>query len=295
MKLRQKKTLTAYLFLAVPLFFFIFVRFYPTLYAFWLSFTDWNIISERMNFVGFDNFRNLFSDTVFIKVLWNTFRYVLYGVPLVLVLSFAIALLLNNIRKGQAFYRLIYVMPYITPLVAVSWVWRWMYQRPPTGVINNIFAFFGIPSQRFLFSIDQALIAIVITTVWVNLGYCIVIFLAGLQTIPKEYLEASRIDGANRRQILTKITIPLLNPVIVFLVVTQSILFLRIFTQVYNMTDQGSGGPLNSTKPFVLYIYQKAFLSFEMGSASSATVILFGIILLITLIQFRLLKRNVQY
>ncbi|HNR64195.1 MAG TPA: sugar ABC transporter permease [Thermotogota bacterium] len=295
MKLRQKKTMTAYLFLIVPLIFFIFVRFFPTIYAFWLSFTDWNIISPKMNFVGFDNFRALFADSVFMKALWNTFKYVLYGVPLVLVLSFAISLLLNNIRKGQAFYRLIYVMPYITPLVAVSWVWRWMYQRPPVGVINNLFSFVGIPTQRFLFSMDQALIAIVVTTVWVNLGYCIVIFLAGLQTIPKEYLEASKIDGANRWQVLTKITVPLLNPVILFLVVTQSILFLRIFTQVYNMTDQGSGGPLNSTKPLVLYIYQKAFLSFEMGSASSATVVLFGIILLITLLQFRLLKRRVQY
>ncbi len=295
MKLRQKKTMTAYLFLIVPLIFFIFVRFYPTIYAFWLSFTDWNIISPKMNFVGFDNFRELFSDSVFMKALGNTFKYVLYGVPLVLILSFGISLLLNNIRKGQAFYRLIYVMPYITPLVAVSWVWRWMYQRPPIGVINNLLSFVGLPTQRFLFSMDQALIAIVVTTVWVNLGYCIVIFLAGLQTIPKEYLEASKIDGANRWQVLTKITVPLLNPVIVFLVVTQSILFLRIFTQVYNMTDQGSGGPLNSTKPLVLYIYQKAFLSFEMGSASSATVVLFGIILLITLLQFRLLKRRVQY
>ncbi|HNW47485.1 MAG TPA: sugar ABC transporter permease [Thermotogota bacterium] len=295
MKLRQKKTMTAYLFLLIPLVFFVFVRFVPTIYAFWLSLTDWNIISPKMNFVGLDNFRELFSDTVFLKALGNTFKYVLYGVPLVLALSFVISLLLNAIQKGQAFYRLIYVMPYITPLVAVSWVWRWMYQRPPIGVINGLLSFVGLPTQRFLFSMDQALIAIVVTTVWVNLGYCVVIFLAGLQTIPREYLEASKIDGANRLQVLTKITIPLLNPVIVFLVVTQSILFLRIFTQVYNMTDQGSGGPLNSTKPLVLYIYQKAFLSFEMGAASSATVVLFGIILLITLLQFQLLKRRIQY
>lgn len=295
MKLRRKKILNAYLFLCVPLIFFAVVRFYPTIYAFWLSFTDWNIISPKMNFVGFANYGKIFSDSVFIKAFGNTIKYVLYGVPLVIILSLAIATLLNNIRKGQSFYRLICVMPYITPLVAVSWVWRWMYQRPPIGVINNLFAYVGIPSQRFLFNITQALPSIVVTTLWVNIGYCVVIFLAGLQTIPREFLEASKIDGANRWQVFTKITLPLLNPVILFLVVTQSILFLRIFTQVYNMTDQGSGGPLNSAKPLVLYIYQKAFLSFEMGPASSATVVLFGMILIITAVQFALLKRKIQY
>jgi multiple sugar transport system permease protein len=123
----------------------------------------------------------------------------------------------------------------------------------------------------------------------------VIIFLAGLQNIPKEYLEAARVDGANRRQLLFKITIPLLNPVIVFLSVMETIMFLRIFTQVYNMTDQGSGGPLNSTLPLVLYIYQKAFKSFDMGTAAAATVVLFLMILGITVLQLKVLNRRVQY
>ncbi|HOJ87908.1 MAG TPA: sugar ABC transporter permease [Pseudothermotoga sp.] len=295
MKLRQKKILTAYLFLLVPLTFFAFIRFYPMVSAFYISFTDWNIISPVKNFVGFSNYVKIFQDQVFRVSLLNTLKYVLYGVPSVIILSLSLALLLNNITKFQGFYRLVYVMPYITPLVATSWVWRWMYQKPPTGVINNFLNFLGLPARSFLMSTTEALPSIVATTVWIEVGYCVIIFLAGLQSIPKEYLEAAKVDGANRRQLLFRITIPLLNPVIVFLSVMEMIMFLRIFTQVYNMSDQGSGGPLNSTKPLVLYIYQKAFKSFDMGTATAATVILFLIILAITVIQLKVLNRKVQY
>lgn len=295
MKLRHKKVLTAYLFLSVPLLFFAFIRFYPMISAFYMSFTNWNIISPVRKFVGLSNYVGIFNDPVFMISLFNTLKYVLYGVPSVIVLSLALALLLNNVTKFQSFYRLIYVMPYITPIVATSWVWRWMYQKPPIGVINNFLSFLGLPARNFLMSTTEALPSIVATTVWGQIGYCVIIFLAGLQNIPKEYLEAARVDGANRRQLLFKITIPLLNPVIVFLSVTQTIMFLRIFTQVYNMTDQGLGGPLNSTLPLVLYIYQKAFKSFDMGTAAAATVVLFLMILAITVLQLKVLNRRVQY
>jgi multiple sugar transport system permease protein len=200
--------------------------------------------------------------------------------------------MLNRIRKFQWLFRLLYVMPYITPLVAVSWVWRWLYQPPPMGVLNNILLNLNMPTQQFLSSTEQALISIVVTTVWIQLGYCIVIFLAGLQTIPSEYIEAARIDGASRRQITWKITVPLLKPITLFLVIMQSISFLRIFTQVYNMSVQGSGGPLNSTKPLVLYIYEKAFVNFDMGLASSASLVLFGLIMVITFIQMKFLNEK---
>ncbi|WP_206521859.1 sugar ABC transporter permease [Thermotoga sp. Ku-13t] len=295
MKLRQKKILTAYLFLALPLFFFVFIRFYPMLSAFYMSFTNWNILSPKKDFVGFSNYVKIFSDPVFRIALFNTLKYVLLGVPSVIVVSLFLALLLNNMIRFRSMYRLIYVMPYITPMVATSWVWRWMYQRPPAGIINNILNALGLPTRGFLMSTTEALPSIVVTTVWIEIGYCVLIFLAGLQNIPKEYLEAARVDGANRRQLLFRITIPLLNPVIVFLSVIETIIFLRIFTQVYNMTDQGSGGPLNSTKPLVLYIYQKAFKSFDMGTAAAATVVLFAIILTITIFQLKVLNRNVQY
>ncbi len=265
------------------------------IYAFSISFTNWNVTSPRTEFVGLSNYLSILRDPIFRRSLVNTLKYVAYGVPLVIVLSLSMALLLNNISKGQGFYRLVVMMPYITPIVATSWVWRWMYQRPPVGIINRFMSAIGLPTRTFLFSTTEALPSIVATTIWIEVGYCAIIFLAGLQNIPREYVEASKIDGANRRQTLFRITLPLLNPVIVLLVVIETINFLRIFTQVYNMTDQASGGPLNSTKPLVLYIYQKAFKSFEMGIASAATVVLFFIILVITIFQLRILNRRIEY
>lgn len=290
--LQRKYTITAYTFLFIPIIFFLVVRFLPMVFSLAMSFTDWNLLSKDVHFTGFDNFVKIFSDEVFLKALWNTIKYVIFGVPSVILLSLLIAMMLNRIRKFQWLFRLLYVMPYITPLVAVSWVWRWLYQPPPMGVLNNILLNLNMPTQQFLSSTEQALISIVVTTVWIQLGYCIVIFLAGLQTIPSEYIEAARIDGASRRQITWKITVPLLKPITLFLVIMQSISFLRIFTQVYNMSVQGSGGPLNSTKPLVLYIYEKAFVNFDMGLASSASLVLFGLIMVITFIQMKFLNEK---
>ena len=131
--------------------------------------------------------------------------------------------------------------------------------------------------------------------VWVELGYCSTIFLAGLQTIPKEISEAARIDGANGRQVLTKITLPLLLPITLFLTVMEGIQFLRIFTQVYNMSFQAMGGPLNSTKSAALYIYQKAFTNFEMAQAASASLVLFAMIMLVTLVQLKFFDKKMNY
>lgn len=296
MKLRHKRILTAYSFLSLPLVFFIVVRFYPMLFSIWMSFTDWNLLSVgKKNFIGLANYISIFKDPIFVKALLNTLEYVLLGVPGVIIISLFIALLLNSLKRFQGLFRLLYVMPYITPLVAVSWVWRWLYQPIPLGIVNGILSALGFETQPFLMSTSQALPSIVVTTIWVNLGYCIVIFLAGLQTVPQEMIEAARIDGATKWQTTRKVTIPLLNPVILLLVVMQSISFLRIFTQVYNMSSQATGGPLNSTKPIVLYIYQKAFVNFEMGIASSASVILLGIIMIITFLQMKFLNKNVQY
>jgi multiple sugar transport system permease protein len=146
-----------------------------------------------------------------------------------------------------------------------------------------------LPTQPFLRSTEQALPSVLAPAIWAGLGFQVVIFLAGLRAIPESYYEAARIDGAGKWMILRRITIPLLRPTVVFLVVISSIGFLRIFDQVFNMTD-GSGGPLNSTKPLVLYIYETAFQSYQMGYAAAQTVVLFAILLLITLLQLWLLR-----
>lgn len=282
--------LWAYAFLCVPIIFYVVVRFYPTLYAFYLSLTDWDIVSRDMDFIGFENYTRLIDDGVFQKTLGNTFKYVVFGLPASMFLGFLLAYHINYLTRGAGLYKTVYFMPYITSMVAVAWVWRWLFQPPPVGVFNNILAAFNIPSQPFLRSTSQAPFAVLITTVWADLGFQMIIFLAGMKGISEQYYEAARIDGASDMQQLRRITLPLLKPTMVFLIITGTIRYLRIFTQVMNMTSQGDGGPLNSTKPLVLYIYDTAFRSFEMGYSAAMTVVLFCIILIVTLIQMRITR-----
>jgi len=295
MTLAAKRATTAYIFLALPLVFFLGVRFGPMIYMLAMSFTDWGLLRKELHFIGFSNYKTVLTDPVFLKSLGNTARYAIFGAPSVIVLSLFVALLLDLIPKGKAVYRLIYVLPYITPIVAVSWVWRWMFLQPPLGVVNTILMGLGIQAREFLNSPSQALQSITAVNVWVEMGYCTTIFLAGLQTIPKEISEAARIDGANARQVLTKVTLPLLLPITLFLTVMEGIQFLRIFTQVYNMSFQAQGGPLNSTKSAALYIYQKAFTNFEMAQAASASLILFAIIMAVTFLQLKFFDKKMAY
>lgn len=292
LSIKQKQAVWGYAFLIIPTIFYLSIRFYPTFNSFYISLTDWDIVSANKNLIGLENYKELFTDKVFHKTLINTLKYVIYGLPINLVLSFIVAYNINKLKKGVGIYRTLYFIPYLTSLVAVSWVWRWLYQPVPLGLINNFLSGVGISQQPFLNSTTQALPSILAPTIWVQMGFQIIIFLAGLKGIPNSLYEAADIDGASKMQKLFRITIPLLRPTIVFLVVTGSIRYLRIFTQVYNMTYQGEGGPLNSTKPLVLYIYNSAFRRFEMGYASAMTVVLFIIILIITLVQLKVLNKN---
>jgi multiple sugar transport system permease protein len=288
--LERTKRVWAYLFLILPIIFYVLIRFYPTFYAFYLSLTNWDIVSKDKQFIGLENYRNIMQDQVFWKTLSNTGKYVLYGLPVSLLLGFTLAYHIDKAGRGEGFFKAVYFIPYITSMVAVAWVWRWLYQPAPIGVFNKILISIGLPQQQFLFSQSQALFSILATTIWADVGFQMIIFLAGIKGISVQYYEAAEIDGANSRDKLFRITLPLLKPTIVFLIVTGTIRYLRIFTQVLNMTYQGEGGPLNSTKPLVLYIYNSAFRSFDMGYASAMTVLLFLIILLITLIQLRVMK-----
>ena len=295
MTLAARRAATAYAFLGIPLLFFVGVRFGPMLYMIAMSFTDWGLLRKTLHVVGMANYKAILADPVFLKSLVNTAKYAVFGAPAVIVLSLGIAVLLDRLPRGKGVYRLIYVLPYITPLVAVAWVWRWMFQSPPLGVINAAFVSVGLRAQQFLNSPTQALPSILTVNVWVELGYCTVVFLAGMQTIPSSITEAARMDGASGRQLFYRVTLPLLRPVTILLTVVEGIQFLRIFTQVYNMSYQALGGPLDSTKSAALYIYQKAFTSFDMGVAASASLVLFVIILAVTLVQLRLFDRKLNY
>jgi multiple sugar transport system permease protein len=287
--IEKKLAIQAWLFLAVPVVFFSVIRFYPALESFGIAFTEWNLLSPA-RYVGLENFRQMWSDPVFWISFKNTFLYLIIGTPLSLGLSFLIAYYLDQVRFGHGLIRALYFIPHLTTSVAMAWVWRWFYQPPPVGLFNNILNMVGLETQPFLRSTSQALPAVIAPAIWAGLGFQIVLFMAGLRAIPSSYYEAARIDGAGKWMILREITLPLLRPTIVFLVVISSIGFLRIFDTVYNMTDNGAGGPLNSTKPLVLYIYESAFRSYRMGYAAAQTLVLFIILLTISLVQLRLMR-----
>jgi multiple sugar transport system permease protein len=273
----------------------VFIRILPTLSALQVAFYQWDMLSDERPFVGLDNFERLAGDAVFRAALGNTLKYVALGVPTGLVIALGIALALARIRRLAGLFRAVYFIPFITSLVAAGWVWRWLYQ-PQRGSINELLGLVGIPSQPFLQSTSQALPSIVVVNVWHDLGFQIVIFLAGLHAIPELYYEAARLDGAGRWALFRHITLPLLNPTIVFLAVTSAISSLQVFSQVQNMSSQGTGGPLNSTLSLVLYVYQKAFGgAYQMGYASAMTVVLFALILAVTLVQLRVLSRRYEY
>ncbi len=295
MTLARKQVVTAYVFLSVPLLFFLFVRLAPMAYALVMGTTNWRLLARNLKFVGLDNFRAIFTDHVFLAALGNTLRYAVLGAPLTIVISLFLALQLNAISRGKGLFRLVYVLPYITPVVAVSWVWRWMFQPLPIGIVNGLLTRLGLSPLGFLNDPHQALYSITVVNVWVELGYCITIFLAGIQNIPADFIEAAKMDGATERRVFTGITLPLLLPVTLFLTVMEGIQFLRIFTQVYNMSTQSTGGPLDSTKSIALYVYQSAFTRFQMGVAASASLVLFAIILFVTLVQIRLFDRRIDY
>jgi multiple sugar transport system permease protein len=287
--IEKKLAIQAWIFLALPVVFFTVIRFYPAIESFGIAFTEWNLLSPS-RYVGLNNFRQMWSDPVFWTAFKNTFLYLMIGMPFSLVLSFLVAYYLDQVRFGHGLIRALYFIPHLTTSVAMAWVWRWFYQPPPVGLFNNILNVIGMDTQPFLRSTSQALPAVIAPAIWAGLGFQIVLFMAGLRAIPSSYYEAARIDGAGKWMILREITVPLLRPTIVFLVVISSIGFLRIFDTVYNMTDNGAGGPLNSTKPLVLYIYESAFRSYRMGYAAAQTLVLFVILLTISLVQLRLMR-----
>lgn len=295
LNLKQQKYLFVYSCLLLPLIFYISIRLLPTFYTFNVGFREWDILSpEDPPFVGFENYVALFKDEVFVKSVYNTLMYIAVGVVGQLVFGLAVALLLHKINRFVGLFRTIYFIPYVTSIVAISWVFQWILME--NGIINDLLVKLGLNAQPFLNSPDQAIFVIIGAMIWQALGFQMVIFLAGLENIPHLYYEAADIDGASPWQKFKYVTLPLLNPTIVFSAVIGSINFIQVsFTQVINMSVDGTGGPLNSTITVVVYIYQLAFRKFDMGMAAAATVLLFLFILALTLFQMKVLTRKFDY
>ena len=304
--LARREAIWAYIFLAVPLLFFAVVRFYPAIQSFRLSLYTWHVDPAQRDFVGFDYYLDLLTNPVFHQAFTNTLLYALITVPASIGLGLGIAIMLQAVLRARGWYRAIYFAPYITPAVAVAWVWGWMYNAN-FGVFNNLILTWwefteriGMPwlqiqPQAFLRDPEKALYAVAAVIVWQQLGFQVVIFLAGLQGIPRVYYEAARIDGANPWQLFRHVTLPLLNPVMVFAVVITTIYSLQLFDQIVNINFTDQGGPLNRTLSLALYMYEEAFQRARLGYAAAVTVVLFVIILVVTLVQLRLTQRRVDY
>lgn len=299
LSLPKQKIFWAYVFLLIPLIFFLYIRIFPTMQAFRMSLYDWKPTAIEQEFIGFENYVEIFDEmqkrplvSPTRAAFQNTFIYVGVGMPLQLVLSLSIALMLNEIRHFVDFYRVIFFLPFVTSTIAVAWVFRWLYQ-PQHGLINVALDAFALPQQEFLDSRGQALYSILAVVIWQGLGFAVIIFIAGLKQIPRSLYDAAEVDGANRWNSFWSITLPLLNPSIVYLVVLQTISFLRMFAPVLAMSTQGDGGPLNSTTTVVLRVYREAFKArSNMGYSAALTVVLFCLIMMVTIIQLRITKRD---
>lgn len=291
LKLKTKQALIAYSFLAIPLIFFLGIRIFPTLYAFSMSFS-----LTGQTGLSLDNYTKLLSDTEFGRSLLNTIMYFLITVPIQLALGLLIALAIESVGRFKWFYRIMFFLPYMTSVVAVSWVWRLIYE-PHTGVLNQVLKFLHIPQQDWLSDPKQALLSISAMLIWQMVGFSMLIFMAGLQGVPRQFYEAAKIDGASKWKMFWKITFPLLNPTIVFLTVIGAIQTLQIFTQIVNLTGGSSGslgGPLNSTSSIALYMYKQGFRDYNLEYASAITVVLFVLILIVTLVQLKILNKSYE-
>lgn len=262
---------------------------YPILSAIMNSFYDWNLMHyQNKTFIGLKNYMDLFTDKQFLQVIVNTFYYTLGTVPLGIIFAVLIALPLSGKLAGLTFYRTVYFFPVITPVVAVSLGWMLLYDTN-FGMLNYVLESVGLPPQPWLAMPRTAMLAVIIMSVWKGLGVNIVLYIAGINAIPRELYEAAKIDGANTIRQFRHLTWPLLTPTTFFVLIISTIGSFQAFGQIYVMTK---GGPLRSTTTIVYDLYQNAFVFFKMGYASAQGVILFLILVIFTMLQWKLSKNS---
>jgi multiple sugar transport system permease protein len=270
---------------------------YPAVRGFWGSFTLWRGFNPEAPFVGLQNYVRAFQDPIFRASLRNTFYYALLTVPANVILALLLALGVEASGRLRTFFRTIYFLPVVTPVIATALIWKWLYQ-PALGLINQLLTLADLPTQRWLLSTSLALISIALYSIWKNVGFNLVIFMAGLTAIPQDYYDAAKVDGANRWQLFWQITIPLLRSTFVFVLVTGVISSLQVFGPIFVMSSEGAslpGGPNNSTMVVSVYQWLTAFRELELGYGSAMGLILFLIILILTVLQLRVFRTRWEY
>jgi multiple sugar transport system permease protein len=237
---------------------------------------------------GLKNYSELLHDASFWSAMWHTAEFTLLSTPPLVILALALALLVSRVARGQWVYRLVFFAPFVLPVSVVVLIWNWLYQ-PGFGLINSYLTSLGLGEVNWLGQVGVAMVSVVLATVWWTLGFNFVLYLAGLQEIPREIYEAAATDGATAWQQMKAITLPLLRSTTVLVVVLQVIASLKVFDQIY-LLQQGTAGPSNSTRPAIQYIYETGFTSYRLGYASALSFVFFLAVVVVSLVLFKLVN-----
>ena len=284
----DKQKLLPYLLVSPYLIFTLVFVVFPVLFCFFLTFHKWNIISS-MKFIGIDNYTRLFHDRLFWKAILNTLKFLLLHIPLQLVVSLSLAYLLNQKLKAASFFRGSFFMPVIVSGVVVTILWQQLLGFD-FGLVNRLLQWLGLHKVGWLSSPRVAIYSIAVMATWKNVGLYVILFLTGLQTVPTQYYEAAKMEGANNWQQFYHITLPMINPTVFMVVVLSTIGGFSLFIEPYVMTG---GGPLNTTLSAVLYIYKQAFEYYNMGYSATLGFFYALIIMLVVVIQKRTIEKEV--
>ena len=272
----------------IPLFIF---WIYPILRSVWLSFTDWDFMTPDYNFIWFKNYTSLLKDSRFYEALWNTLVFTAGTLFPTIVGGLGLALLLRRNFKGSGVFKFVLFSPWITPTVAISIVWTWIF-REGGGLANQVLGLFGLPALKWISSSDTAMLSVIIVTVWKSLGYAMIFYLSALEKVPEELYEASALDGAKPWRQFLDMTLPGISPTTFFLMIITMVNSLQAYDQIQILTQ---GGPSGSTRTLLYMYYQLGFQEFKMGQATATAVIMIIITVILSLAQFTASKKWVHY
>ena len=263
----------------IPLFIF---WIYPILRSVWLSFTDWDFMTPDYNFIWFKNYTSLLKDSRFYEALWNTLVFTAGTLFPTIIGGLGLALLLRRNFKGSGVFKFVLFSPWITPTVAISIVWTWIF-REDGGLANQVLGLFGLPALKWISSSDTAMLSVIIVTVWKSLGYAMIFYLSALEKVPEELYEASALDGAKPWRQFLDMTLPGISPTTFFLMIITMVNSLQAYDQIQILTQ---GGPSGSTRTLLYMYYQLGFQEFKMGQATATAVIMIIITVILSLAQF---------
>lgn len=283
-KLANKQNFAGILFILPALLGTVVFIVIPIICSFGLSFAKWDLLNP-IQFVGLSNYKEILTEPVFVKIIINTFVYAIATSILGVIIPLILACIINSKIRGADFYKTAYFLPFVTPMIVIGIIWEWIFD-PNIGCLNHLLHL----HINWLYDTNFAMPALIIVSVWKLIGYNMILFLTGLSTINQELLEASKIDGANAYNTFKHVTVPLLSPTIFFVTIITAITSFQVFDLIYVMTQ---GGPLDSTNVLVYAIYKNAFEYFNVGKASALAYVLFAIIFILTLIQWKLKNKLV--